>query len=178
VRLEIFKHLIDPLTPGSLVDLGTGHGAFAVLAHDAGWNVTAVDARPDRWPETVGIQWIQKDVREFDPSGFDVVCMLGLLYHLEVEDQVLLLQRAAGTTLIIDTHVAEFPVVDVAGYQGQYFIELTDKPTASWNNERSFWPTEASFLRMLKDAGYSNVMKLDPPYYPFRTFYYCPGFRR
>ena len=147
--------------------------AFSLIGRDLGWDVTAVDARIERYPREEGVRWLQSDVREFDPTGFDVVCVLGLLYHLEFEDQVDLITKCAGQTLIIDTHTAEHPAVELSGYTGQLFVEEASANTASWDNERSFWLTEESLIRMLQDNGHPFVFKLDPPYYPLRNFYLC-----
>ena len=93
-------------TPGRLVDLGAGHGAFSIRAADAGWDVTAVDARTTRFPDDARIQWIHQDVRETSLQGYDLIVNLGLFYHLTLDDQLSLLDRAAGTPMILDTHVA------------------------------------------------------------------------
>jgi hypothetical protein len=172
-RLEIFRRLLGSLKGHTLLDLGAGHGAFSLIGRDLGWDVTAVDARIERFPQEDGVQWLQSDVRQYDPRGFDVVCILGLLYHLELDDQLDLFTKCAGQTLIIDTHTAEHPAVELDGYTGQFFIEETTANTASWDNKLSFWPTEESLIRMLQAAGHPFVFKLEPPYYPLRNFYLC-----
>ena len=56
-RLEICKKLLSLLsTENSLLDLATGHGKFARLAKEMGYNVTAIDARKDRMPNYKGIK--------------------------------------------------------------------------------------------------------------------------
>ena len=45
LRLEIFQRILEPLTPGRLLDLGAAHRKFSLIARDLGWKVTAVDAR-------------------------------------------------------------------------------------------------------------------------------------
>ena len=104
-RIEIFSRLLDLFQPGRLVDLGAGHGEFSVAA-DAGWQVTAVDARTERNLPASGVTWVEADVRDVDLEGFDVVACLGLFYHLTAEDQIDFLARCRKTPLIIDTHVA------------------------------------------------------------------------
>jgi hypothetical protein len=173
IRLDIFASLLSGMRPGRMIDLGTGHGAFARVGRDLGWEVTAVDARRDRMPMDFGITWVQADVRDHPIDGFDLISVLGLFYHLELADQLQLLQRCQRTPLVLDTHVAEHPAVTIDGYDGQYFREATSEVTASWINERSFWPTEPSLNRMLHHAGYRFVFKLEPAYYPYRGFYHC-----
>jgi hypothetical protein len=180
-RLETFRDILRPLRPGRLVDLGTGHGAFAVIAKDLGWEVTAVDARTVRMPMTPGIEWVHADVREYDLSGFDCIALLGLLYHLEYADVRSLLQRCAGTPTILDTHTARHVDRVHDGYEGRTFTEIHDysperlaaTPTASWGNESSWWPTRQALVRMLQDVGFRTILVLDPPTHSDRTFYLC-----
>lgn len=173
-RLEMFSELLATQRPGRLLDLGTGHGKFALLATNMGWKVTAVDARTERMPEHQAIEWVRSDVRSFtfDPAEFDCIAILGLLYHLELDAQLALLGRCSGTTAIIDTHVALRAEHSERGFEGRVFEEETEAPTAAWGNERSFWPTEESLVRMLREAGYTSL-KLVPPYRPDRTFWLC-----
>jgi SAM-dependent methyltransferase len=172
-REEVFRIILAPLSPGRLVDLGAGHGGFARIAHERGWAVTAVDARTERMPMTPGIEWIHADVRDFPLDGFECICMLGLLYHLELADQLGLLRRAAGTLTIIDTHVALEATHEEGGYPGRTFQEDLEAPTASWGNPTSFWPTEDSLVRILHDCGFTAAFKLVPPYREDRTFWVC-----
>lgn len=180
-RVEIFKALLKPLRQGRLLDLATGHGTFALAAHEMGWDITAVDVRTNRMPSVPGIKWVEADVRDLDPSGYDCVANLGLLYHLELSAQLDLLKRCAGTAMILDTHVSLTPEVMEEGYEGSYFDELAGRTenewrnsgTASWGNTSSFWATEASLERMLHDCGYGFVYTLRPWYLPDRTFWLC-----
>jgi hypothetical protein len=172
-RLEIFRSILAPLRPGRLVDVGAGHGGFALIARELGWEVTAVDARTERMPMTPGIEWVQADVREFPLDGYDCIAILGLLYHLELGDQLGLLARAAGTPTIIDTHVALRATHEERGYPGRTFTEDLEAPTASWRNPTSFWPTEDGLVRILHDSGFRTILKLVPPYREDRTFWVC-----
>ena len=172
-RLDIFRSILAPLRPGRLVDLGAGHGKFSILASRLGWDVTAVDARTTRTPDAPGIEWVQADVRDFPLEGYDCVSILGLLYHLEVDDQLDLLRRAAGTLTIVDTHHALATTHTERGYRGRTFSEQLDAATAGWGNPTSFWPTEESLVRQFHDAGFERVFKYVPQYLPDRTFWIC-----
>lgn len=182
-RLEAFRTLLGTMKPGRLLDLGAGHGKFSLVAQELGWKVTAVDARTERMPDVEGIEWVQSDVREFEIGEYDCICILGLLYHLELEDQLDLLRKCAGTTTIVDTHVSRRADIEKNGYHGWLFREVPGAtreqraatPTAAWGNETAFWPTEESLLRMFHDSGFSAVFKMEPPYTPDRTFYLCIG---
>jgi 2-polyprenyl-3-methyl-5-hydroxy-6-metoxy-1,4-benzoquinol methylase len=88
----------------SLVDLGAGPCLFAKLAAKEDFRVTAVDVRPpwniDGSPlpleSLAGIEFVQADACKFDVSGFDIVSIVGLLYHLTLDEQIDLLSRCAG----------------------------------------------------------------------------------
>jgi SAM-dependent methyltransferase len=184
-RLTVFRNLLALLPIGRMLDLACGHGKFSLIARDLGWEVTAVDVRTERMPMTPRIDWVQSDVRTFevDKDRYDCICILGLLYHLELGDQLDLLARCAGVPTIIDTHVALRPDHEEQGYEGTLFREVPGAsaeqhaatPTASWENKLSFWPTEESLLRMIRDSGFSCAFKLAPPHTPDRTFYLCFG---
>jgi hypothetical protein len=195
-RLQLFARLLSVLPPGRLVDLGAGHGHFSVVAKELGWKATAVDARTVRFPDIDGIEWVHSDVRDFpvDPGSYDLVAILGLLYHLDLASQVELMSKVAHTPTIVDTHVATEadlvasphraslgPWVDTGGYRGRYYSEVkggTDQEraataTASWGNAESFWPDEPGQLRMFREAGFASVLRMSPPYLYGRTFYLC-----
>jgi hypothetical protein len=179
-RLATFRQILGVMPPGRLLDLGAGHGAFSLIGLDLGWDVTAVDARTERMPMTDGIRWIEADARNVDVTGFDCIAILGLLYHLGLDDQLALLRRCAGSPTILDTHHALHAAVTVNGWEGRIFKEpgstpeeLARVPTASWGNPESFWPTQPELLRMLHEAGYQTVLVLEPPILPDRSFYLC-----
>lgn len=181
-RFQLFDSLLRQFGVGRVVDLGTGHGKFAMRAADAGWDVTAVDARSGRFPDDNRITWIEQDIREFDLAGYDLVLNLGVFYHLTVQDQIALLDRAAGTPMILDTHVVTdqltfklSPPVTVGGYEGRMYSEKgwAGRATASWGNEESFWPVTADFYRMLAEHGYPSVFAGTPWVTPDRTFFLC-----
>lgn len=180
-RTTLFDAVLRQLPRGRLVDLGAGHGIFSIRAADAGWDVTAVDARTTRFPEDDRITWVHQDVREVDLQGYDLVLCLGLFYHLTLEDQVALLRKASGTPLLLDTHVATpdpthplSPPVKVGGYRGRLYSEKgwERRSTASWGNTESFWPRRGELYRMLGDHGYA-VYAGSPWVVRDRTFFLC-----
>ena len=179
-RFQAFDAVLRLFPTGRLVDLGTGHGLLAKRAADAGWQVTAVDARTERFPSDERITWVHQDIREHDLSGYDLILCLGLFYHLTLADQLDLLRRASGKPLLIDTHVdvgIQYPdnrlggSVEQDGYRGRLYGEHLESPLASWVNEASFWPDLDSFYRMLADNGYPVTLALEPWYQPERTFF-------
>lgn len=193
LRTKIFSHILHNIVPppegGRLLDLGAGPCIFAKRARDAGYQVTAVDARTERIPspEDLGtIRFIQSDVRQFDVAGYDAIAILGLFYHLELADQINLLKKCNyGAVVIIDTQIHDPGIILGAAmswgtasqrlgrYEGVQYPEGSN-PMASVGNNTSFWHTEASLLRLIEDCGFSNVLVLNPMYtskYGARKFY-------
>ncbi len=183
VRPPIFASMLTTMKPGRLLDLACGHGVFSLVAARMGWQVTAVDVRMGRMPMTEGIRWVESDVREFkiSPGEYDCIAILGLLYHLELDDQLDLMSRCSFAPTIVDTIVSLDPNVEEKGYRGEYFDEVAGRtpkqfaksPKASWKNTRSFWADEESLIRLFNDAGFASVCKRMPPVVPERTFYLC-----
>jgi hypothetical protein len=185
-RGQVVRQLLSIVPPGRLVDLACGSGIYSIVAQEMGWQVTAVDARTVRMPMTPGITWVEQDIRETDVTGYDVILLLGLLYHLELPDQLDLLRRCSGAVTILDTHHSNRPTHVEGGYAGHTFGELPEghdtdlagTPTAAWGNATSFWPTQPDLVRMLQDCGFATVLALVPPNLPDRTFYLCLPARR
>jgi SAM-dependent methyltransferase len=189
-RVLIFLNLLRAISPGRLLDLGAGHCKFSLWGQRLGFDVTAVDARTDRVParETLGsIKFIQSDVRDFDFAGFEVILCLGLIYHLDIADQLATLLRCARAraTVILDTqvHIAEKVPADLDeawarqpverdGYTGVAFPER-DNLMASVGNKFSFWHTENSWLRLFENAGFAEATVVTPL---FQTKYGARGF--
>jgi 2-polyprenyl-3-methyl-5-hydroxy-6-metoxy-1,4-benzoquinol methylase len=204
-KAVIFESILAPLAPGKLLDLGAGKGNFSLSAASLGWQVTAVDVRTVRWPEVDpssqaemaalmdAITFVQSDIREFNigRNEYDLICILGLLHHLEIPDQINLIRKCAGTPLLIDTRIASAEIDSFGDYRGMLIKEhgetreeRDEVATASWGNETSFRHTEESLTRLLRDAGYPIVFQARPPHRREYTFYFAmpriksKGFRR
>lgn len=202
---RIFEAILAPLAPGKLLDLGAGKGNFSMSAASMGWSVTAVDARTIRWPEydadeqpemaklLSAVTFVQADVREFpiERNEYDLICILGLLHHLEVPDQIALVRKCAGTPLLIDTRIASAAIDTFDTYSGMLIKEhgetreeRDEVATASWGNAVSFRHTEESLTQLLRDCGYPIVFQARPPHRREYTFYFAlpraaeTGFRR
>lgn len=196
-RIRIFRSLISAYKPGRMLDLGTGPGTFSLAAARMNWEVTAVDVRTMRTPDAEAegdskraelirsVNWVEADVRRFPVRAgeYDLICIFGLLHHLEVEDQKALLKRCSHTLTLLTVRVAA-EVVDVQGpYEGMVRREKGETreerdqiPQASWGNEVDFWHTEKSLMRLMRECGYSKVMAMRPPHRPNYTFYLCLPF--
>lgn len=193
-KLTIFRTLLPSLKPGKMLDLGAGKGNFSLAATRLGWEVTAVDARTVRWPDPEAekgqdraklirsVRWVQADVREFPiRSGeYDLVCILGILHRLELDEQIELLRRCSDTLTLMDVRIAPEVTVTEGLYEGKYYHqggetreERDQIPQAAWGNEFGFRHTEESLLRLVRDCGYSKMMHMRPPHRKDYTMYLC-----
>ena len=193
-KLTIFRTLVPSLKPGKMLDLGAGKGNFSLAAARLGWEVTAVDARTVRWPDSEAakgqdraelirsVRWVQADVREFPiRSGeYDLICILGILHRLELNDQIELLRRCSDTLTLMDVRIAPEITVTEGLYEGKYYHqggqtreERDQIPQAAWGNEFGFRHTEESLLRLVRDCGYSKMMSMRPPHREDYTMYLC-----
>ena len=77
---------IRDLTPGRLLDVGSGKGRFLAAARDAGWQVVGVEyarSSAEAAMATYGVEVVSGDFLEVPISGrFDVVTMWHVLEHL------------------------------------------------------------------------------------------------
>lgn len=194
IRSKTFRWLVGELATENetLLDLGAGPCVFARHARDVGFSVTAVDGRTVRLPpddQMTGITFVEADVRRFDVSGFDVICILGLLYHLDLEDQIDLLTRCAYATVVLETQIHIPQIVPEISrpwaskmvrhdeYEGVVFPEGSN-PMASIGNPVSFWHTEHSLLKLIANCGYRSVTSIEPLFvskYGARKFYRLAG---
>lgn len=182
-RLRVFDLILrDVIGPGngrSYVDLGAGPLLFAQRARDAGFRVTGVDARPP-WTGKVppGVEAVTADVRRFNLDGYDVIGIVGLLYHLTLEEQIDLLRRCRGRPAIVDTEVYNPEVIREHGLDSARLrpapersgltgaeLDETGNVWSSVGNPSSFWADEASLLAMFEAAGWQRVTQMEPPYF-------------
>jgi SAM-dependent methyltransferase len=111
---------VADLPPGRALDLACGAGRNAVWLAERGWRVTAVDfspvalgmARALAAERGVDVEWVEADLRTYQPppGAFDLVIVLYL--HLPPSDRRQVLARAAtavapgGTFLLLGHHLA------------------------------------------------------------------------
>jgi 2-polyprenyl-3-methyl-5-hydroxy-6-metoxy-1,4-benzoquinol methylase len=108
---------VGGLAPGRALDLACGSGRNAVWLAERGWRVTAVDfsdvalaeARRSACERGVEVEWVEADVRDYEPSPgtFDLVLVFFL--HLPPHERRSVLGRAAaavarGGTLLLAGH--------------------------------------------------------------------------
>lgn len=163
------------------VDLGCGHCKFTDIASVYFDRVFAVDARTERVPETLpkNVSFVKHNAVDHNLELYDVVICLGLLYHLTASEQITILKKALGKELIIDTHMATIGHTVISeGYEGVFYKEgdsmeeMMKNPKASTTTLKSFWFYEDEFYRMLREVGYTRIIKFTPEHFTGRTFMY------
>lgn len=175
-----------------ILDLGCGEGVYAIEAALRGAQVLALDARTERMALGAAcaarhglhrLQFVQDDVRRVTRvthGAFDVVYLLGLLYHLDVPDLFLVLEQVADVCtrlLVVDTLISPAPEDPAAWrgrtYHGRRHREHDDddpedvrraRVLRSIDNTWSFRPTRAALVELLRAVGFSSVLEcLAPP---------------
>jgi ubiquinone/menaquinone biosynthesis C-methylase UbiE len=134
---------------------------------------------------TERVEFVVADIKDelVQRDPFDIVFAAGILYHIGDPAQMLRTVRASCREFaLIDTHVAD-PDVPSHGcsemaelhsgnhtYQGRWFPEYDADASASdrdgylwaaWSDSDAFWPTEDELVRMVLDAGFAAVEKID-----------------
>ncbi|MBI3447893.1 MAG: class I SAM-dependent methyltransferase [Acidobacteria bacterium] len=177
-----------------ILDLGCGEGVYAIEASLRGAEVLAVDARTGRMEQgaacaarhgLANVRFVQGDVRNVTRDGvgsFDVVYLLGLLYHLDAPDLFAVLEKVhdlCDGVLVVDTLVSLTAECEVAWrdrtYQGRRVREHEDgdpddvrrgRALRSIDNTFSLRLTRRSLLSALHDAGFTSVCEGHVPFEP------------
>ena len=183
-----------PFAELRILDLGCGEGVYAIEAGLRGAEVLALDARIERMNDGIAcavrhglrrVRFIQEDVRRLSVEAhgsFDVVYLLGLLYHLDTPDIFAVLQNVHNLCrrlLVIDTLISLTveSKVEWRGYvyEGRRCREHGDNDTESVRRSRvlksidntfSFRFTKASLVRLLSDSGFTSVCECHNPAEP------------
>jgi SAM-dependent methyltransferase len=196
VKVRRVMQITEDLLPGGLddsrvLDLGCGEGVYAIEAALRGARVLALDARAERMEGGAAIaarhgldkvEFRLEDVRGVSRAThgeFDVVYLLGLLYHLDATEALELLEAVhelCANLLVIDTLVSLAPDAEVerngASYEGERRREHgDDDPPAvrrarllrSIDSPAAFVFTHASLVRALRDVGFSSVFQCHAP---------------
>lgn len=115
---------------------------------------------------------------------FDLVFCVGLYYHIADARRFLdVLSANCRKAIFIDTHFApesdDHPAMDIhklspmtehEGMRGRWFFEhdldasrdqdnLEQLKWASWENNRSFWPTKGALVDAMRQAGFDMVLE-------------------
>lgn len=171
-----------------VLDLGAGEGGLSLELAAHGARVVCVDgrqmniAKAELAASALGlkIEFRCQDVRALPTSErYDLVLCFGLLYHLDAESAVRLVEAigaVAQRLLILDTHFSLTPreSVDVDGrsYRGHFVAEHAPEATAeqkarlawaSLDNNSSFWLSKPSLLNLIGRAGFNTVYEVSYP---------------
>ena len=181
-----------PLDACRVLDLACQEGCYAIEAALGGATCVGVEARPahvanaDALARTLAVQdrvrFETGDIRAIDRAthgGFDIVFLLGILYHLDAADAVATVKRLGAMcddAMIIDTHIARAAkasfVADGVTYEGGYVREHDDgdgeaaraaRMQASIDNTFAFYFTKTSLVRLLQEAGFGIVLEVHAP---------------
>lgn len=165
-------HLPEDLRGQTVLDIGTWDGYYAFECERRGGKVLATDSF--MWENGTGragfdlahralhssIDSMHIDVMHLDPAigRFDLVLMLGVLYHMK--HPLLALERVRTVTrgtLVLETHVDMLTVAGpaMAFYEG---TECAGDPT-NWCG-----PNPPAVLAMLRTAGFKDPRVVSGPY--------------
>jgi 2-polyprenyl-3-methyl-5-hydroxy-6-metoxy-1,4-benzoquinol methylase len=208
--MQIVRDLANkPMEELSVLDLACGEGVYAIETALRGSKVCALDARNQRMEQGENISgrlglsslsFVQKDIREVtlkSQGEYDVIYLLGILYHLDVPDSINVIKNLYAMCrhlLIIDTHISLNPQEEIRSetgtYKGSEVREHSDddskatrrnKLLASIDNTFSFLFTKESLVSLLRDVGFTTVFECHAPLEPFKprnriTMIACKGF--
>jgi SAM-dependent methyltransferase len=144
----------------SALDLGCGVGYFSKYLSDLGFDVLAIDGRPEnaaegkrRYPLISFLSYDIEDPRIIEIGSRDFVACIGLLYHLENPFRAIRnICSLTGKVLLIETMYA--PGQDA-------IMDLLDEGVAEDQalNYVAFYPSESCFIKMLYRAGFPFVYR-------------------
>lgn len=175
-----------------VLDLGCLEGGLSIQFARHGAQVDGLDIRADSIAKARIVAELLKleRVRFFEGNvldilsntsllpSYDVILCAGLLYHLDAKDHLLFMQslaRLCNRLTIIDTHISfdgpdEYQNAEGLLMRGKFIEEggqsFADRSSAmwsSWENNRSFWPTEPTLLNGLNYAGFEFVAAARQP---------------
>jgi SAM-dependent methyltransferase len=129
--------IVEPLPPGSVLDVGAGEGRHAVWLAERGWQVTAVDFssvgldKGRRRAEARGLDvgWVRADLRDWLPAPgttYDLVLMVYL--HLDADVLPRLAEWVApGGCLVVLGHARRNLTDGVGGPQDARLLHTEEQ---------------------------------------------------
>jgi ubiquinone/menaquinone biosynthesis C-methylase UbiE len=142
IEFERTKELLSrhlPSPPARVLDVGGGPGAYAAWLAEAGHRVRLVDATPRHVQEALErsrgrFSAVEGDARSLDEldESYDVVLLLGPLYHLTEPDDRLTALREARRVLRSGGLVAAAAI--------SRFASLLDGLYGGYLSDPRFWP--------------------------------------
>lgn len=144
--------VIEPMAPGSGLDLGCGEGGDAVWLAERGWQVTAVDISQTALDRAAALAQARNvsdhivfqrcDVMETFPDGVFDLISAQFLHSTVPMDRARLLRTAAGAvaqggTLLVVDHAAPPPWTSKLDHHHEF--PGADEVVASLNLDESQW---------------------------------------
>lgn len=198
VKLRRIVQLVSDLADGRLdglrvLDLASLEGMYALELAQRGATVVAIEGRESNIEKArfaahslgLEVDFRLGDVRELSAEKhgtFDMVLCLGILYHLDLEDAVSLVERirlvtrkAAIFDSAVATRITESHTLADLVLRGERLIEHAPGDTAeqrlarlwsSLDNDTAFVPTLPSLIRLLSAKGFSSVLEVHVPVEP------------
>jgi len=174
-----------------VLDLACLEGGYSIEMALHGASVVGVEGRDINIEkarfakEALGlanVEFVQDDVRNLSAEKygtFDVVLVLGILYHLDTPDVFHLMSRVSEVCrgfAVVDTLTSTYARTSVEHggktYWGHRWAEFPEGTTesgkskfawASLDNDMSFCFTVPSLLNMILDAGFTSVYEVKHP---------------
>lgn len=145
------------------VDVGCGVGYFSSLLREMGFQVVALDGRPEnaaearrRNPEVECHVGNVEDSAVCHLGPVDLVLCLGLLYHLENPLRAIRnLYKMTGKVLVIES-------MCLPGEDPAMILRDESPDEAQGLRHVAFYPTEAALVKMLYRAGFRAVYRFQP----------------
>jgi len=184
----------DDLSHASILDLGCAEGVHSIEAGLQGANVLGIDGRKERmeWGQSIvdelnltKVKFLQQDVRKLSRKthgDFDIIYLLGLLYHLDVPSLFEVLSNVYDMCrdfVIIDTQFSFESYLEVSykgvTYHGKKSRRHGDNDSSqviqarlagSLDNIFCFIPTKDSLLRLLYNIGFTTAFQCFMPPQP------------
>jgi 2-polyprenyl-3-methyl-5-hydroxy-6-metoxy-1,4-benzoquinol methylase len=184
--------VLEPLDKIRVLDLACLEGMFAIEFALNGARVVGIEGREVNLAKAQfakntlslnKLDLIHDDIRNLNRErfgGYDVILVLGILYHLDAPDIMEFAEKiyeSCDRVVIIDTNFSREPIASYTWkanvYWGTYWEEhksgSTDKEQldalwASIGNQRSFVLTRASLCNLLRHVGFTSVYECLNPY--------------
>lgn len=177
--MKITGDFFSPEHRFKILDLACGSGLYSITASNIFKNakIDAIDVRSERMVNNKNVTFYKRDIRDVSNGLYDIIYMLGILYHLDFPDSLNVLKnlRKMSNILIIDTHISLSSKDVVGGFCGKRYREHPLNSTleqkqknlkASIDNEWSFWYDKSSLLKALTSVGYTTIYEVLVPFEP------------
>ena len=185
---RIIQTVVDHAPENNLtvLDLACLEGQYSLELASHGYQVTGIEGRPESYEKAErgrresgyeNVRFFCDDVRNLSREKYgeyDIVLCLGILYHLEAENALKLIDYVYSVCrrfAIFDTHFSFTPDEKVI-YRGQTYAghcspeHDLSHPWSAIGNEFGFFFTRPSLYNAVEGAGFSSVYECLMPAAP------------